>query len=83
MRFRGKNKTVILLPQGTQIGPNNPIQIINPAETNNIKLATTNTSGLAATLSHNQMRSITLIDPSVLETNLSALASSVSNITIY
>ena len=79
------NKTVVLVPRGTQIVPNskvliqNPNQFINPGETNRINAASNNSKNVAPPLIQNQMKPITLIAPSVVDTNLSGQASSVSN----
>ena len=63
-----KNSTVVLLPRGTQIGPNNPIKIINPVARSNIK-TTNGASSSNITPPSQQQRSMTLLDPSVLSQN--------------
>ena len=60
-----KNKTVVLVPRGTQIAPKNPNQLINPGETNHVNAANTNSSDVAPPLTQNQMKPMTLFVSSV------------------
>ena len=57
--------TIIMLPKGVQIGPNNPIRIVNPVAANDINTSTTTTTGSTFNKSPiRQIKSIQLVTSS-------------------
>jgi len=59
-----KNSTIIMLPKGVQIGPNNPVRIVNPVSRKDINASTTTTGGTYKKTAAGQIKSIKLVTPS-------------------